>query len=174
MKLKDYWQARECPSVALYMNNFIGMAALLPVGSVSRAAAPDKKHCFVHLPGSLATTEVPNVNQWGKSGLANSFGLWTSFIINHNPSWKSWVWWPNRTVTHFLWENSLVSILTLLSLFYSRCRVFGERVFPWSWEEKGSGCVTSDFPSFTPTGTNGQCFAVLCVFVFYLPSCMQY
>lgn len=61
--LKDYKQASECPSVALYRNNFLGMTALLPVGTVSMAAAPYKMH-FVNLPGSPATTEIPNANEW--------------------------------------------------------------------------------------------------------------
>lgn len=56
---------------------------------------------------------------------------------------------------------------------FSCCRVSGEDDLPRSWEGKGSGSVTSSFSSFTSTGRNGQCFAVLWVFVFYLPSCMQ-
>lgn len=62
--LKDYKQASECPSVALYTNNFITMTALLSVGTVSMAAAPHKVWHFANLPGLPATTEVPNVNQW--------------------------------------------------------------------------------------------------------------
>lgn len=54
---------------------------------------------------------------------------------------------------------------------YSRCRVSGDDL-PWSWEGKGSGCVTSYFSSLTSTGINGQHFAVLCFF-FNLPSCTQ-
>lgn len=40
------------------------MTAMLPIGTVSVTAAPHKICHFVNLPGLLATTEVPNVNQW--------------------------------------------------------------------------------------------------------------
>lgn len=37
---------------------------MLPIGTVSVTAALHEIRHFVNLPGSLATTEVPNVNEW--------------------------------------------------------------------------------------------------------------
>lgn len=126
----------------------LGSAFLLPCTSiiflewqicffypVSMAAAAHKKHHFVHLPGLLAASEVPNVNQWEhlkkQINLVYGHHLLSIMLLSGSPEYGG-----PAGLLQFLWENSIVSIITLLPLLLLLLQSF------WRWssmELRGEG-----------------------------------